>query len=146
MATSIPFTRGQHAILKLFQDGKPVYIAVKSWKVSENATEVNDGVNGEDRDRLDKVTNFFSIDFEVYMEDTAFLRKYMEAQDLDDAASLPAKQTLSMQFKHRNGTRSSFVLQEGKLGPADIGMGGRADAIMVSCKARCRYLRPVTSI
>src|SRR4051812_1927409 len=101
MAANIPFTRGGNAVLKLYQDNKPVSFACKVWDIEENATEIADGVGGEDRDRLDKVTNYFTLSIDVYHADTKAIQAYMDAQTVDDAGVLPKNQTGALQLKHR---------------------------------------------
>lgn len=89
MSANIPFTRGQNAVLKLFQNNKPIYFACKVWDVEENATEIADGVGGENRDRLDKVINYFTMSVDIYHADEAAIQAYMDAQDADDGGILP---------------------------------------------------------
>jgi hypothetical protein len=146
MATNIPFFRGQNVVLKLFQDNKPIYIAAKNWNVEENATEIQDGVNGEDRDRLDKVTNFYSGSVDIFQTDQAVLATYMEAQDADDAAILPKQQRGAVQIKHRDGTKAAWQLKEMKIGPFGKAMTSRQDAVMLNLKFRFRYYKQIKAI
>jgi hypothetical protein len=146
MADSIPFIRGQNVKLRFYQNGRPIYIPVKNWKVSENAAEVADGVNGEKRDRLDKVTNYYEVTFDVYQENEDFMSTIMAAQEVDDAAGLPVKQTFAVQKEIRDGTKLAYICTEGKLGPWEESMTSRADANMIGCKARFRFWRRVPSI
>lgn len=146
MASNIPFFRGQNVTLKFYQDNKPVYLAAKNWDVEENATENNDGVNGEDRDRLDKVTNYYTASVDIFQSDQAVMDAYMAAQATDDAAGIPNKQTAAIQIRHRDGTRAAYVLQEVKAGPMKQSMTGRAEAVMMNLKLRFRYYKAVPSI
>src|SRR5687767_11322537 len=115
MATNIPFFRGQNVTLRVFQNNKPVYVAAKTWDVEENAAEIADGVNGEDRDRLDKVTNYYSLTVDIFQTDQEVVQAYLDALARDDSAQLPMKQTLGISIKHRDGTRAAYVLQEAKI-------------------------------
>lgn len=146
MASNVPFFRGKDVVLKLYQDGKPVYIAAKNWDVEENATEVAEGVNGEDRDRLDKVTNYYSASVDIYQADQTFMDAYIAAQAKDDASVLPLKQSAAIMIKHRDGTRAAYLLQEAKFGPTKTTQSGRADAVMLNVKVRFRYYRKVPTI
>lgn len=144
MATNDPHIRGRNVILKFYQQKgaamKPVYLAAKNWKVSENATEVAEGVNGEDRDRLDKVTNYYDVTFDIFQSDMEFMDAYMEAQDADDNVQLPLKQSFAVLIKTPKGN-FVYLCQEAKVGPWDDSMTGRPDPLMKSCKARFRYYK-----
>ena len=146
MATNIPFFRGQNVVLKFFQEGKPVYLAAKNWDVEENATEVAEGVNGEHRDRLDKVTNYYTASVDVYQTDQEVVEAYMAAQDADDNNLLPKKQTGAIQINHRDGTRAAYLLQEMKVGPMKLTNSSRSDAVMLNLKMRFRFYKRIPSI
>lgn len=145
-SSSIPFVRGQNVILRLYQQNKPIYVACKTHDIEENATEVVDDVGGENRSRLDKVTNYFTLSLDVFQADQEVIKSYMTAQDADDAAILPLIQNAALLIKNRDGTRAAFVLQEAKIGPMKLSMGGRDDAFMLNLKIRFRFFTPVPSI
>lgn len=144
--TNKPHVRGQNVVLKFYQNNKPVYLNAKNWEVEENATEINEGVNGEDRDRLDKVTNFFSCSVDVYMQDQELIKAYLESLATDDSAALPLRQVLAVQITERDQARAAYVMQEAKAGPIKFSMTSRPDPIMVNLKFRFRYLKSVQSI
>ncbi len=146
MAANIPFFRGQNVVLKFYQDNKPVYIAAKNWDVEENATEVADGVNGEYRDRLDKVTNYYTANVDIFQTDQEVVAAYLASQDADDTNQLPKRQTGAVQIKHRDGTRASYLLQEMKAGPMKLSNSSRQEAVMLNLKLRFRFYKPVPSI
>ncbi len=146
MAFNSPFNRGKDVVLRIYQDGKAIYIAAKNWDVTENAVEVADGVNGEQRDRLDKVTNFFSCSVDIFQTDMAIVKKMMEAQAADDASALPLVQTAAVQIKNRDGTRNVFLLKECKFGPLTLTESGRSDAFMLNLKIRCRFFEEAQSV
>ena len=149
MSFNDPNVRGENAKLRCFQqlNGsiKPVIVPIKNWKITENATEIAEGVQGENRDRLDKVTNYYEITFDVYKNDATFLNTYILAQEELDANNVPLKQLFSVQFDMVGGGRAAYSLQEAVVGPIDIGMTGRQDPIMISVKARCRFMKPIPS-
>lgn len=146
MASSIPFIRGQNVKLRFYQNGRPIYIPVKNWKVTENATENADGVNGEKRDRLDKVTNFFEVTFDVFQENEDLMTAIMDAQEVDDSAGLPLKQTFAVQKEIRDGTKLAYICTEAKVGPWEETMSSRQEANMIGMKARFRWYKKVPSI
>lgn len=148
MAANDNFFRGENVQLRFYQQKgaalRPVYLAAKTWKVGENATEINDGVNGEDRDRLDKVTNFYEISFDIFQGDVDFMDAYMEAQAADDNNEFPLKQSFAVLIKTARGN-FAYQCQEAKVGPWDQNNSSRQDAVMLSLKARCRYYKKLKS-
>lgn len=150
MADNIPFFRGQNVVLKLYQqDGtamKPIYMAAKNWDVEENATEIADGVNGENRDRLDKVTNYFGGSVDIFQANQEQMDAYIAAQDADDANQLPKKQMMAVQITNRDGTRAAYMMQGVKLGPFKTGMTSRQDAVMLNLKFRFQYWKKIQAI
>lgn len=146
MSANIPFFRGQNVVLKLYQDNKPIVLLAKNWDIEENATEIADGVNGENRDRLDKVTNYFSGSVDVFQADQEQIEAYMAAQDADDTNQLPKTQSGAVQINHRDGTKAAYLLSELKLGPFKTGMTSRQDAVMLNLKFRFRFYKRIPSI
>jgi len=145
-ASAIPFTRGQNVTLRLFQDGRPVYVLTKNFKIEESATEISDPVNGEIRDRLDKVTNSYSFSCEIYENDTVFMDAYMAAQEANDAQGLPLSQSAAVQKKMRDGTRVAYAMQEAVFGPWDYAPGERSAATMTNLKGKFRFFKRLPSI
>lgn len=146
MSSAIPFFRGQNVILKFYQGNQPIYIAAKNWDVEENATENADGVNGEHRDRLDKVTNYFTANVDIFQTDQAVVAAYLASVEADDNNLLPLNQLGAVQINHRDGTRASYLLQEMKAGPMKLSNSSRQEAVMLNLKLRFRFFKPVPSI
>lgn len=142
---SIPFLRGQNVVLKLYSDGAPVYIPAKNWNVQQEATEIAEGVNGEIRDRLDLVTNYFSGSVDVYQGDADVIAAIMAEQEADDAQGLPLKQSGAVQKRFRDGSKSTYILREMKLGPFNETMTSRSDAVMINLKFRFREFKNAQS-
>ena len=145
-ASNTPFFRGKDVVLKFYQSGKPVLLLAKNWSVEEDAFEAADGVNGEDRDRLDKVTNFYRATVDVFQVDQAVMQSIIDAQTADDASAAPLKQTGAIQIRHRDGTKAAYILKEMKAGPFTENQGGRTDPVMLTLKMRFRYYSPVQTI
>lgn len=145
MAVSDKFFRGQNVTFKFYQNGKNVYIAAKNWNVNQNGTEINDGVNGEQRDRLDFITNSFSASVDMYQSDQEFMQALMDAQSANDAQGLPLKQTAAIQIRHRDGTKATYLLKECCVGPWGTTMSGRTEAVMMNIKLRFAEYSPVQS-
>lgn len=150
MAGTDPHIRGEDATLRFYQQKgtalKPVYIAAKNFKVTENASEIREGVQGERRDRLDKVTNFYEITFDIFLPDLEFLTSYIEAQDaLDAGTQFPLKQSFAVLLKTPRGN-FAYNCQEAIVGPIDLSMTGRSDPLMINVKAACRWVKQIPSL
>lgn len=142
---AIPFFRGQDVVLKVYQNNAPIYLAAKNWTVEENATEINEGVNGEPRDRLDKVTNYYSGSVDVYQTDQEVMQACIDNQVPDDNSSLPLPQAGAVQIRHRDGTRAAYKMTGMKLGPWSENQSGRDQAVMLTLKFRFQYWSAVQS-
>jgi len=133
---NVNFFRGEDVTLKIYQDGAPVYIAAKNWTVDQQATEIQEGVNGEQRDRLDLVTNYYSGSVDIYQADQVLMRAMMDAQQTDDAAATPLEQRASVRIRQRDGTRAAYKLSNCRFGPWTMAQSGRADPVMLTMKFR----------
>lgn len=139
---SVPFFRGQNVVLRLLSDGKSVTLLAKNWTVKEEAAEISDGVNGENRDRLDLVVNSYTATFSVFQTDQEVMQALIDQQDQNDANGLPFKQSGMVIINHRDGTRAKYLLLEGILGPFTVNMSSRQEAVMLDCSLRFRYWKP----
>ena len=146
MAANIPFWRGEHVTLKLYQDGNPVYIAGKRWRISQNAAEIAEGVNGEKRDRLDLVTNYYEGEVDIFQSDQEAMTMFIDWQTNEDAVALPLAQQAAVRIQHRDGTRASYRLLNAKFGPWTEDMSGRPDPVMMTIKFRFTEWKPVQTI
>jgi hypothetical protein len=143
MSSNANFFRGRDVILKLYQDGSPIYLAAKNWEVEENATEVADGVNGEDRDRLDLVTNYYSGSVDIFQNDQEQMNNIIDAQTTDDSGVAPLEQHGGILIRQRDGTRAVYALKNMRLGPWKVTQGGRDQAVMLNLKLRFTKWEPV---
>lgn len=144
--SNVPFFRGQNVKLKAYQNGKPVVVLCKNWDVEEVASENADGVNGEYRDRLDKVTNYFKCSMDVFQNSQEVMNALIAAQDADDAAGFPLPQTCAIEIQQRDGTRAAYLLSECKFGPWKTNMSSRDDAVMLNVAVRFRFWKPIQAI
>lgn len=133
---STPFYRGRDVTLRLTSNGKPVYFAAKSFQWEQVAVEAADGVNGEDRDRLDLITNYFQGTVDIYAADQTQMQMLLDQQTNDDASGSPFKQTGSVRINHRDGTRSAFKMIGMKIGPWTKNLPGRTEIGMLTLKFR----------
>lgn len=121
-------------------------VVVKSWRIQEQAVEAADGVNGEIRDRLQKITNFFKCTFDCYDDGTtSTLENILFNQENEDAINPDLPFSGGVQFFYRNkaGSRKAFVLGDCSLGPMDINSGGRTSALNHALSFRARFFTAV---
>lgn len=141
MSDNAKFFRGENTLLKIYQQAKPIYVAGKSWKCTQDATQCVDPVNGEKRDRLDLVTNYYDASLECYQSDQEILTALMASQETADNAGLPLKQTAAILIEHKDGTKAAYMLTECVFGPWDTGSSDRTSAVMISLKIRFRFFK-----
>lgn len=140
-----PHAAGKDATIVFFIDGNPTQeIDCKSWEMQRNATEINDGVCGEDRDRLDSITNFFVIDVECFTKTAKVLDALLADQAVDDSGAAATEKNFSLVLKPRDGSKKGYSAREVSLGAWRIGAGGRTDRIMTKVPLRARYFDPVS--
>ena len=60
------FVSGKNTTFKAYWNAQVWTLAVKSWSIEEVAVEAEDGVNGEQRDRLQKITKYFKCTFDCW--------------------------------------------------------------------------------
>lgn len=143
---NIPFLRGKDVVIRLYQSGKPLIVLGKQWNVEQNATEANDPVNGEYRDRLDLVTNFYSGSVDLYQADTDAMDRMIDAQAPEDVSGLPLFQAGAVQKKLRDGTRVAYKMSGLVLGPWSESASGRAETGMLTLKFRFQYWEKIQAI
>lgn len=149
MSYNDPFIRGENVVLGFLQQKGTsmvkINVAAKNWKMSENALEAADGVGGENRDRLDKVTNYYEGSVDIYMPDLEVMDAYLLSQEADDNNQFPLQQAMQVTFKTPRGNLL-YSCQEVKLGPWDWSMGGRQDTMMQTLKFRFRFIKKLPTL
>lgn len=133
---NVNFFRGRDVSLKFYQDGNAVLLNATNWSVEQNATEVADGINGETRDRLDIVTNYYSASADVLQNDQEVMKALIADQENEDASALPLSKSAAVVVRMRDGTRAAFILRGVVLGPFSETMSGRSDGVKLSIKFR----------
>lgn len=135
-----PHASGKDAKIDYYLNGSPVKsLDAKSWSVKRNVTSVNDGVGGEDRDRLDDITNFYEIEFEGFNQDMAKLDALLTDQSNDDAGVAPTDKQASIVIKPRDGTQVGYIASGCSHGAWEVGSSGRTDRIMTKVPVRAQY-------
>jgi hypothetical protein len=141
-----PFFKGKDVTLIFLRDSKKVEIKSKSIEVTLNSTDSNDGVNGEDRDRLQSTPNFFEIQIEAYMEDCKELQIMMDEVEQIDTRTQPLEKGVAMLVRPNNGTKYAAEAQQVSIGAWSWSISGRTENSMLKIPMRARYFRAVPTI
>ncbi len=137
----VPNMSGQEATLGFFVGPTKREILAKTWSVTRAGTKISDGVNGEDRNRFDFITDGFDISVEVFMPDVKMISTFIEDQTNDDSGVAPLDKALSVKLKPRDGSKGAFVFSEVTLDDWKIASSGRPDRLMTTVPMRARYMK-----
>lgn len=143
--SDVPFFRGQESVFRFFFDGAEVLLNAKSWDVKVNVTKIADGVNGEDRDRLDRTVNYFEITADCFQRDTKLLEAALADIDNDDQSVTPLDKGGGVRIKIRDGSKKAFLCKEMNWDDFNVTASGRSDRTMCKVSFRCRYFDVVPS-
>src|ERR1700690_3693041 len=110
--SDVSFFKGQQAVFRVFLDSQELILNTKSWNVKVNVTKIADGVNGEDRDRLDRVVNYFEISADAFQRDVLVLQGFLKDIKNDDASVFGLAKGGGMRLKILDGSRKSFQCKE----------------------------------
>lgn len=136
----IPFMKGKDGKLAISQDRVRKTYPTKTYSLKPNVTKHNDGVNGEDRDRLDVTLNFYEGSFQMFMGDAQIIKDFIAAQKARDARTAPLDQQGGVRFYPNDGTKQSFVLVDLLVDEFDFNSGERNAKQMVTVNWRCTDL------
>lgn len=125
------------------QNNAPVTFNAQSVSVEENAEEVADQVNGEDRARHQIITDGFTITIKAYAGDLAVLDAHLADIANNDARVAPLNKALTFRFRKHDGTRAAYTATEVTRSPMQIEAGGRKERVMQTLKLRARYFKAV---
>lgn len=137
---------GKDVTVTVFRDGNPQQdFAAKSFQLKRNSTEINDPVLGEDRDRLDTLTNSYSISFSIYTATAKFIDTLMDEQAGQDSSAAKIDKAVSLKFKTKGGGKFGLMVSgEMTIDGWEIGAGGRGERIMTSVPMRAQYVKKVS--
>lgn len=144
MAT--PFMKGKTAFVRFLLDGEKVEVTVKSWEIECVGEEIADGVNGEDRDRIDYEINYFRISLELFKENPTLLKKLMANQANDDAGALPLAKGAGFVLKSQDGSKLGLKAEEMTIDNWKLASSGRTDRLMTTLPLRARYVSEVAGL
>ena len=146
MAT-VPHATGKDCKLAFFINGNPVgEFDARSYSVDRNVTEVTDDVLGEDRSRLDAITNFYSISVSTFVTTAAQMQALIDEQANDDANGATTNKSLAIVLTPRGGSgpKKGFKASEISLGGWKLNAGGRTERMMIDYPLRARYFDAVS--
>lgn len=135
------FFAGKDITAGFFFNGAPVNIFCKSFTIDEDAVEVSDGVNGEPRQRYQKITNGYNVSIECYQADSAILDAYFTDIANNDAGEAQLNKNIGFKILFRDGTKYSVSLKGVTWGPLAVNSGGRTERVMASLKFKCQYFQ-----
>jgi hypothetical protein len=138
------FMTGRGATLSLFIGGnKAAALDVETWDLSQEAEDIADGVNGEDRDRLDKEIKFYKLSLECFNATTDKLKQLLAYDaDLDDDAQDDV--SFGIKLRDKSGNSDIFALTECTLDNWKWASGGRTSRMKLSIPIRGRYFTPLS--
>lgn len=140
------FVSGKNTTFRLYWNGSVWTVAVKSWSIEEVAVEAEDGVNGEQRDRLQKIVKYYKATFETW-EDGASqtLQNLITSQANDDAFLPQLPLGGGILFRNQDGSKMAFTLKGCTMGPLKTGSSGRTERIAHSLSFRAQYFNQVAA-
>ena len=143
-----PFWSGKNATVSFFMDGaNKVPVVVESWSCKPNVTAVNDGVNGEDRDRLQTMVNYYQFTLNCKQEGVKDLLKLLVNIKNDDQNTLPLNKGLAFIIKPNDGTTSMFqVSGDVTVDDWEWANSGRTDRQKLTIPMRSQYFTEVPTI
>jgi len=142
---NVPTFSGKDSVFRLFSNGIEIVLLAKTWELGPNCTNVNDGVNGEDRDRLQTITNYYEGTLTCFQNDLKALNALLSNTANNDAEALPFDQAFVASFKIIGGPKNNFIGKEMTIDNWRENQGGRTERVMLTIPFRCRYFDPIAS-
>jgi hypothetical protein len=146
------FISGKHVTTRIYiatlagAGPTPWNISIKSTRVQEVAEEAADGVCGENRDRLQKITNYYRVTQECYDNTEAkLLTTWLTNQKNEDAVLPQLAMAGGMLFKFLDTSAIAFTMTNCTLGPLDYNISGRTARNMATVMYRCQYFNPASA-
>jgi hypothetical protein len=134
------FISGKHCLARIRFNNQPWTVKVKSTRVEEVAVEAEDGVNGEERDRLQKLTKYYRVTQEVYQDSgSQIFENYLANQANEDANQPQLPLAGGLVFTYLNGSKGGFTLSGCSLGPLNHNESGRTERNMNTITYRAQY-------
>lgn len=133
------FMNGKGAFLTLFiGDTKFPPVEAESWDLEEISDEINDGVNGEDRERLDHEIRHYKLTLKCFNSTAKKLKtilKYNEDRDAQNQQEI----SFGLKLRDKNGQSDLFSLVECDMAGWKWASGGMTARQMLDIPIRGRY-------
>lgn len=141
------FVSGKNTQFRLQWNATVFTVYTKTWSVEEVAVEAEDGVNGETRDRLQKITKYYRANFDCYDDGSSqILQNLITNQANDDAYNPQLPLAGGVLFTYQTGnSKAAFVLNGCTMGPLKVNNPGRTERVMHSLSLRAQYFAQVTA-
>lgn len=143
MAAPTPFMKGAQALCTLYIGATKRDIVVKSWSIQRMGEKIEDGVCGEDRDRLDFEPSHFAVQLELWPDTVKMVEAFLEEQAVADAGVQPLDKSFALGLKPRDGSKFAVSCTEGSLDDWKIDGPGRKERLGYSTPLRFRYVKKV---
>lgn len=148
MATGI-LAHGRDTKFLVYFNSRKWVVLTRTWRIQEQATESAEGVNGEQRDRLQKITNFYRATFECFDDGSSqTIENLISNQANEDAElpDLPLSGGVTLTFRSVGTARRAYTMTDCSLGPLDMNEGGRAAPLMHNLSFRFRQFGAVPAV
>lgn len=140
------FISGKNAQFIFFQDSNRVVLDVRTWDVGPNGEAVADGVNGEDRDRLQFIINFFEINCECFLQGVEPIRAMLANQAENDLNVEPLEKGIGLIIQPNDGTQAAFEAGEVTTDAWKWNSPGRVDRGTLNIPLRSRTFEEVPTL
>lgn len=140
------FLSGRNTIFRVYFGGQAWSIFVKSWSVEEVCVEAEDGVNGETRDRLQKITKYYRASFDCFEDgSTQTLQNLITNQSNDDAYQPQLPLGGGILFKNQDASKQAFTLKNCTMGPLKMNSSGRTERFNQALSFRAQNFSQVAT-
>lgn len=135
------FMNGKGAFLSLFVgDDKFPPVEAESWDLEEVAEEINDGVNGEDRERLDHEIKHYKLSITCFNSTSDKLKKILKYNEDQDAQNQQAVD-FGLKLRDKAGKADLFSLTECDIANWKWASGGQTARQKLTIPVRGRYFK-----
>lgn len=120
----------------------PWKILAKSIRVQEQAVKAADGVCGEQRDRLQKITNFYQVTVDCFDDgrSSALLTTWLAQQQNDDLTLPQLPLSSGLIWKYLDGSAGGVTFNGCNIDPLDYNVAGRTERAIATVGFRAQYM------
>jgi hypothetical protein len=141
------FLSGKDAVMRYFQDDNEVAtLNVKSWEFGPKVTEFQDGVNGEQRDRVGSQTDSYEINLELYVDTLEQIDVLIKDRDNEDARAVPLNKSALMQLFPRGAGQKAYAFTDLAVGAWRVKHSGRKERLTVSLPLQAGDMKKIPNL